>query len=89
MKAFTLIIPEFNGTAVAKRYYQIMLPANTYDGNQAWRKLKQDKLIQKKVLQQVIDEFYDKQQKNIANYFADQRKELPLSSKLIFKTQKE
>lgn len=71
MTKFNLIIPEFNGRAIALRYYNIVHPDREYTGRQAWVQLKQDKKIQKRVLSHVVKEFHDRQQKIIAKYFAD------------------
>lgn len=75
MTKFNLIIPEFNGRAVAQRYYTIVYPERKYTGDKAWRQLKQDKKIQKRVLAHVVTEFHDRQQKIIAKYFADVKTE--------------
>lgn len=71
---FTLIIPEFNGRAVAERYYAIVYPERKYTPRNAWVQLKQDKKLQKNVLLHVIKEFHDRQYKIIANYFADDKR---------------
>lgn len=71
MTKFNLILPEFNGRAIAERYYTIVYPDRKYTGDKAWRQLKQDKKLQKNVLTHVVKEFHDRQQKIIAKYFAD------------------
>lgn len=71
MSKFNLIIPEFNGSAIAIRYYKVIHPDRTYTGEKAWRQLKQDKKLQKNVLIHIVKEFHDRQQKIIAKYFAD------------------
>lgn len=71
MNKFSLIIPEFNGRAIAQRYYAITRPDRNYTGRQAWVQLKQDKRLQQTILTHVVKEFHDRQQKIIAKYFAD------------------
>lgn len=73
MTRFNLIIPEYNGRAVAMRYYAIVRPERKYTPRNAWNQLKQDKRLQERILAHVVKEFHDRQQKIIAKYFADDR----------------